>query len=160
MGLTQKCMKSVGWGYSVCLRMCASNMTSSCWMIHERSDACLLVSSFLPNMLSSITGEDRCFFILVAFNPEPNHFWRPLLLCSTRWTVSCLDSLDKLVLKISFSCPGLIQQHKELPLCPTSKSHQHADRTLGHWHNFHNSVSVHHHSGLEMTQWDVDRDVL
>lgn len=47
IGLTQKCMKSVCWGYCVCLRMWGSNMTSSSWMIDERTDACVLAGCIL-----------------------------------------------------------------------------------------------------------------
>lgn len=42
----------------------------------------------------------------LTLNPGPNHSWRPSLLCSTKWTDSCLDSFTKLVLKTSFVSPS------------------------------------------------------
>jgi len=63
------------------------------------------LSSFLLNRLRhyKVFCVCLCALILLTFHPGPNHFWRSPLLCSTRWTVSCLDSLTKLVLKIPFS---------------------------------------------------------
>lgn len=67
---------------------------------------------------------DVCVLILFTSDPEPDHFWRFPLLCSTRWMVSCLDSLTKLVLTLFLHL--FFQLHKEL-LCLTSKFPQYAD---------------------------------
>lgn len=133
-------MKSVRWGYSICLRMCASNMTSSSQMIDERTEVCVLANYifFLSEQVNRqyrllSRGGDVCLYSFdISSRTKP--VLKVPLLCSTRWTVSCLDSLPKLALKIvffSFTLP-FIEQHKALQLWPASKSHQYADRGLPH----------------------------
>lgn len=79
--------------------MCGLHMTSSFQWWKELVIVCWQTFSSFP--LNIVRRQARCSAWLFTLNPGPNHSCRLFLLCSTKWTDSCLDSFTKWVPKTS-----------------------------------------------------------
>lgn len=104
---TQKCMRSVKLYYSPSENVRFKH--DIIFSMMKRTCESALFASFPINVV-------RRQAWWLTLNPGPNHSWRPSLLCSTKWTDSCLDSFTKLVLKTSFVSPS------HAGLCTTARS--------------------------------------
>lgn len=86
--------------------VCVAKTWCQRWLIDERSDACVLANAFPVNLLRIFTEKkmgEECICSCACCGSYGILNQAPFLLCSTTWTVSCLNYLHISELQMSFS---------------------------------------------------------